>query len=147
MALLSQSVSVPLSSPSSPYPLHALAHLLSILPNTWLTPPTFTPPHGPNLFSYPSSLTPAQVVATNANAAYVNLTRNLWAAMRRTGEANLLVQERAQDAACAYYLSLSLLLSRFRSLHGRGEPPGAGRLCRQTQRARATTDEPANLPF
>ncbi len=39
-----------------------------------------------------------QVVATNANAAYVNLTRNLWAAMRRTGEANLLVRKSTPTA-------------------------------------------------
>jgi hypothetical protein len=38
---------------------------------------------------------PTQVVATNANAAYVNMTRNLWAAMLRTGEANLLVRAHA----------------------------------------------------
>jgi hypothetical protein len=54
-------------------------------------------------FSPPPHFVPPvsnQVVATNANAAYVNLTRNLWAAMLRTGDANLLVRARCV-ALCA----------------------------------------------
>jgi hypothetical protein len=50
-----------------------------------------------------------QVVATNANAAYVDLARNLWAAMLSTGEANLLVRSSVLNICALARRNLTIL--------------------------------------
>ena len=77
-----------------------MSHLVSVCQST--SDPTCLhtrPSRKPTPLLTPSLPAHPQVVATNANAAYVDLVRNLWAAMRRTGEANLLVRGSAPGAA------------------------------------------------